>query len=405
MKKLLFIYLSIFTVFIVSCGNKVLNPTESVDGITYYDVSNTETAKFNISVFTYDLNNPEIVKGEEFKKIAESSHAIVYIQNGQSVDMSNVKKFFSKFEENYDEELRIYGEPISFPSINNDKVVFLIYNFFTKTDLGGAGFSNPYDLYDNHSETLNHGKYLYIHSEYLKDPDRVAATMLHEFQHLINASVNIIKGGKAMDLWLNEALSESTSVLFAPVIYNNDRKTIFNGLSYYSFYSWYIGDIIPINGIIQFSYCSSSIFMKWIEHIGGIETIRDIAHSSPSSDTRSRLVDSVKDLKIGDNVEQIFVSWIKDIYKGNLPDIKVDVMDFSKFAGLITPGKGLPLAPGAFIIYDATKYNLDNLQGLSKELLDESKNLYLVWNPNFDSVDVDGKIDPSSVIWINATPK
>ena len=97
MKKLLFICLSIFTVFILSCGNKVLNPTESVDGIVYYDVNNTETAKFNISVFTYDLNKPEIVKGEEFKKIAESSHAIVYIQNGQSVDMSNVKKFFSKF--------------------------------------------------------------------------------------------------------------------------------------------------------------------------------------------------------------------------------------------------------------------------------------------------------------------
>ena len=220
MKKLLFICLSIFTVFIVSCGNKV---TEPMEAIVYYDVNNAETAKFNIYVFTYDLNKPEIVKGEEFKKIAESSHAIVYIQSGQSVDMSNVKKFFSKFEENYDEEIRIYGEPISFPSINNDKVVFLIYNFFTKTDLGGAGFSNPYDLYDNHAETINHGKYLYIHTKYLEKPDMVAATMFHEFQHLINASVNIIKGGKAMDLWLNEALSESTSVLFnATTVINND---------------------------------------------------------------------------------------------------------------------------------------------------------------------------------------
>ena len=96
MKKLLFIYLSIFTVFIVSCGNKVMNPTESVDGITYYDVNNTETDKFNIANLN-EKNGIDSIASSEFKKIAESSHAIVYIQNGQSVDMSNVKKFFSKF--------------------------------------------------------------------------------------------------------------------------------------------------------------------------------------------------------------------------------------------------------------------------------------------------------------------
>lgn len=114
MKKLLFIYLSIFTVFILSCGNKVMNPTESVDGITYYDVNNTETAKFNISVFYEDLNKPEVLNDIEFKKVAESDNAIVYIESGQSFDMNNVKSFFYKFEENYDEEVRIYGEPIYF---------------------------------------------------------------------------------------------------------------------------------------------------------------------------------------------------------------------------------------------------------------------------------------------------
>ncbi len=116
MKKLLFIYLSIFTVFILSCGNKVTKPSVSGNYIIYYDVNNAETAKFNIAVFHNDPNNPEIVKDTEFKKIAESSHAIVYIQSGQSFDMNNVKKFFAAFEENYDEEVRIYGEPISFPN-------------------------------------------------------------------------------------------------------------------------------------------------------------------------------------------------------------------------------------------------------------------------------------------------
>ncbi|MEI0550063.1 hypothetical protein R4K89_07075 [Brachyspira intermedia] len=46
-----------------------MNPIESVDGITYYDVNNTETAKFNIAVFYDDPNNPEIVKDTKFKKL------------------------------------------------------------------------------------------------------------------------------------------------------------------------------------------------------------------------------------------------------------------------------------------------------------------------------------------------
>ena len=355
MKKLLFIYLSIFTVFILSCGNKVTKPMEA---IVYYDVNNTETAKFNIYVFTYDLNKPEIVKGEEFKKIAESSHAIVYIQSGQSFDMNNVKSFFTEFEANYEEEVRIYGEPISFPSINDDKVVFLIYNFFTKTDLGGAGFSNPYDLYDNHSETLNHGKYLYIHTKYLETPNMVVATMMHEFQHLINASVNIIKGGKAMDLWLNEALSESTSVLFAPAI-SGGRNKIFNLLPYYSFYSWYINDIIPTRSsfdAINVSYSSSSVFMEWILEKGGKEAIRAIANSDPSLETRARLVNSVQGLNIGNNIEEIFISWIKDIYYGRLNQFTVRPFDFwdDTYSNLLMdPNKGLALLPGGFIIYDA----------------------------------------------------
>ncbi|WP_300742552.1 hypothetical protein [uncultured Brachyspira sp.] len=235
MKKLLFIYLSIFTVFILSCGNKVMNPTESVDGITYYDVNNTETAKFNISVFYEDLNKPEVLNDIEFKKVAESDNAIVYIESGQSFDMNNVKTFFYKFEENYDEEVRIYGEPISLPNINNDKLVFLIYNFFPKYPLAGGGFFNISDLYDNKKDpVLNKGKYMYINITTISYTDEIVGTMLHEFQHLINASVNLINGGKAMDLWLNEALSESTSVLFSPFT-ADDRKKIFSLFHYYSF--------------------------------------------------------------------------------------------------------------------------------------------------------------------------
>lgn len=282
-------------------------------------------------------------------------------------------------------------------------MVFLIYNF--NSGIAGIGLSNPYDLYDNHPKTLNHGKYLYIYAAYLGKPDMVAGIMLHEFQHLINVSVNRVNEKQTMNLWLNEALSESTSVLFAHGI-SRGRNKIFNLLPYYSFYSWYINDIIPTRSsfdAINVSYSSSSVFMKWILEKGGKEAIRDIAHSSPSLDTRTRLVNSVQGLNIGNSVEEIFKSWIKDIYYGRLNQFTVRPFDFwdDTYSNLLMdPNKGLALVPGGFIIYDANKYNLDNIQGLKKQVLDAENNLYLVWNPKFDSVDVEGKINANDVIWI-----
>ncbi|WP_297247427.1 hypothetical protein [uncultured Brachyspira sp.] len=282
-------------------------------------------------------------------------------------------------------------------------MVFLIYNF--NSGIAGIGLSNPYDLYDNHPKTLNHGKYLYIYAAYLGKPDMVAGIMLHEFQHLINVSVNRVNEKQTMNLWLNEALSESTSVLFAHGI-SRGRNKIFNLLPYYSFYSWYINDIIPTRSsfdAINVSYSSSSVFMKWILEKGGKEAIRAIANSDPSLETRARLVNSVQGLNIGNSVEEIFKSWIKDMYNGKVSDIKFDTMDFmdDRFdRTLMDSSQRLPLAPGGFIIYDANKYNLDNIQGLKKQVLDAENNLYLVWNPKFDSVDVEGKINANDVIWI-----
>ena len=100
MKKILFIYLTIVMAFIVSCNNKSLNPTDNSNGITYYDPANAETAKFNIANLN-ENNGIDGIASSEFKKIAESSHAIVYIQSSQTFDMNNVKSFFNKFEENY----------------------------------------------------------------------------------------------------------------------------------------------------------------------------------------------------------------------------------------------------------------------------------------------------------------
>ncbi|WP_258222293.1 hypothetical protein [Brachyspira hampsonii] len=142
--------------------------------------------------------------------------------------------------------------------------------------------------------------------------------------------------------------------------------------------------------------------MRWINHIGGKEAIRAIAHSSPSLDSKTRLVNSLQSLNIGNSVEEIFISWIKDIYKDNLTDVKVQNIPFDAFVNSLTdPSKGLPLAPGGFIIYDADEYDLNNQQ-VKTEVLDSQNNIYLAWNGNFNSVSSSGVVNPNDVICINA---
>ncbi|WP_258222294.1 hypothetical protein [Brachyspira hampsonii] len=113
-------------------------------------------------------------------------------------------------------------------------MVFLIYNFYPNSDPGDfAGFFYEANLFDSEA-AVNKGKYMYININSINDPDAVVGTMLHEFQHLINASVNLKNSGKKMDLWLNESLSESTSVLFEPFTADS-RKRFFNNYPYLFF--------------------------------------------------------------------------------------------------------------------------------------------------------------------------
>ena len=59
------------------------------------------------------------------------------------------------------------------------------------------------------------------------------------------------------------------------------------------------------------------------------------------------------------------------------------------------------MVPGAFIIYPKSKYDLNNT-AIKEEVLDAANNIYLAWNPNFDSIDADGYVTDKDIIWIDA---
>ena len=59
---------------------------------------NNSAYQNDMADIVFENNGIDSIASSEFKKIAESSHAIVYIQSGKSFDMNNVKTFFYKFE-------------------------------------------------------------------------------------------------------------------------------------------------------------------------------------------------------------------------------------------------------------------------------------------------------------------
>ena len=389
---------------ILSCNKQPTNPNLSTGEIVYYDPANAEIARFN--VMRRDGNGtfePNI----EFKKIAESSSAVVYIDNAINFDMNNVKSFFSKFNSHYYEEIYIYGEHSDLD--HNGKIIFLIYKFYLQPTSGGsAGFFNSDDLFDNKKSTINKGEYLYINSDLINEPDMLAATMLHEFQHLINANVNMINGNTAMDLWLNEALSESTTILFSPFIADTNQLLLFNIIPYYSFCSWYLGGITA--SYSQFpstviSLGSSSTFMRWVYHLGGKELIRDIAHSSNQLLSDKRIINSIKNrlpnLNNISSMEDLLIAWITDIYNGKLPGAKVntytpDASIFVKFGGLEKTDGNLPIAPGGIVLY---RNDNGDPAGIKTKVLDENKKISIAINNNFlSTIYPDGTINNEYVI-------
>ena len=132
-----------------------------------------------------------------------------------------------------------------------------------------------------------------------------------------------------MDVWLNEALSESTSLLFSKSI-EDMRVKSFNETPYYSFYSWYFkyskdNDIFETPLMEAASYAPASVFMKWIDgQTGGNQEIyKKIASSANIKDGEQRLLDSVKALNsnLGTDMDTLLFNWIKGVNNGDIKDI------------------------------------------------------------------------------------
>ena len=200
-------------------------------------------------------------KRYNFNKIAEYDKLIIYLQDGSGYKPESVDYIANVFNDNYDEEVRIYGEHTDVDK--NGKIIILLLELNASYS-GGVitGYFYGADLILNQN---NNAEILYMDIKMLNDnPQYMAGTIQHEFQHLINYNVNYIQNKREMSTWLNEALSESTSVLFSPTTVNSRINEFNNMQGYYCFYTWNL----PLQNIFA-NYPSASVFMNWLYQKNG----------------------------------------------------------------------------------------------------------------------------------------
>ena len=320
------IFITLISSILISC----YSPFYSIDtdGFSVY------RASLSGSGLSSDFIKATIVK--------ETENLIVYIERGETYNSSSLDLACEEFEKYYNKEKSIYGNHTDVDK--NGKIIILFLDLNPKYGSSSSilnGYFNPADLIDGQG---NNADMLYMDLSGLNNnPDYMAGTILHELQHLINYNVNVLGNGSEMDVWLNEALSESTSVLFNEATIKS-RNIEFNNINYYCFYTW----DLPIN--VFANYPSASVFMNWLYIRSGYseEIFKNIA-SSKSASSYNRVLSAAS--SISSAWDSLLLQWIDDVNSGIVTGAKINKIT-NNYAYI-------PLYPGALLVFNS--YNIGSV--------------------------------------------
>ncbi|MEI0594418.1 peptidase M30 [Brachyspira pilosicoli] len=286
----------------------------------------------------------------------ETENLIVYVEKDESYNSSSLDLVCNEFEKHYAKEKSIYGNHTDVD--NNGKIIILFLDLNPESGNGSIlnGYFNPADLIDGQG---NNADMLYMDLGGLNNnPYYMAGTILHELQHLINYNVNVLGNGRDMEVWLNEALSESTSVLFNRTTVNS-RNIEFNNINYYCFYTW----DLPIN--VFANYPSASVFMNWLYIKSGYNDniFKNIAASKEVNAYR-RVLSTVD--TISSSWDSLLIQWIEDVNNGLVSGAKINKID-KTYANTY-----IPLYPGALSVFN--QLVVGNIDTSSISLLKSKQN-------------------------------
>ncbi|MEI0621109.1 peptidase M30 [Brachyspira pilosicoli] len=286
----------------------------------------------------------------------ETENLIVYVEKDESYNSSSLDLVCNEFEKYYAKEKSIYGNHTDVD--DNGKIIILFLDLNPESGNGSIlnGYFNPADLIDGQG---NNADMLYMDLGGLNNnPYYMAGTILHELQHLINYNVNVLGNGRDMEVWLNEALSESTSVLFNRTTVNS-RNIEFNNINYYCFYTW----DLPIN--VFANYPSASVFMNWLYIKSGYNDniFKNIAASKEVNAYR-RVLSTVN--TISSSWDSLLIQWIEDVNNGLVSGAKINKIK-NTYANTY-----IPLFPGALLVFD--QLVVGNIDTSSISLLKSKQN-------------------------------
>lgn len=282
-----------------------------------------------------------------------SDNLAIYLQNSQNVSAYALNKLAQEFDYYYTSMTNIYGTHSDIDA--NGKIIILLMDI-NKTKGSGSqvlGYFNPSDMHGN-----NKGEILYMDlSNVNNNTDKAIGTIIHEFQHLINYSYVISGERNEMSSWLNEALSESTSILFNKTTAES-RIEEFNKKNYYCFYTWNAPEqkvTNETNGVTAnstFNYPSASVFMHWLYQKNGSNgsIFKTIASPRGLSDY-NKVLSAAKEIS-GYSVNSwdgLLLDWMSEIVTNGLtPSWNSSVKATNNLAS-----GNVNLYPGAMIVCDS----------------------------------------------------
>lgn len=331
------------------------------------------------------INEEEVLIRFNANKIASSSIADAYIQEGYHIDKDIVNKIMDNFTQIFIDNIETYGAITDVDQ--NKKILLVFFNINGDKVLSGESYIGGYfysgDLISGEG---NDGEILYIDCINVENNvDALCGTIAHEFQHLINYYMNDILLERPSDLWLNEALSESSEILYRKAIpqhrliyYNRDPKNIIANGQY--FYIW--------NNIVE-NYSTVSLFMYWLatHSANGYSIYKDIAQAGylyrgSYLAVLNAAKNNIPDLNRA-NWGKILLAWFEANYRNNLSGIYGYKGNIE-----ISPPRSATSSTGQINLYPGhgvyiSDINIPQVPGILYKNIDDIK---LALNPNVELV-------------------
>ncbi len=324
MKNILILFVTALTAVLLFSCIPLGEPVTCIEG------TNTTINLYNWSTNSVDEDIPVCT-------VKESTYAnFIMLEDSLSLlNTSQVDDLSSEFNSTIYPTMTSSFGPLESDVDSNGKVNIVMYDIeYYVDDVEIRGYVNSDDMDDTFDPTVegNNGEYFYIDvtSAFL-NMDKIKSSLAHEFQHVINQSVQLSNGNlNPMEVWLDEGLSMAAEHLIYGAGMVEERVTNFNtsedirnGDS--ALLVWVPNNAIP-------NYALSYLFVQWVTSEYGDNIYDDII------DQTTGTVQNVVSVTGASNFEDLITDWaidnmINTDYNGRLStlvEVKVPTQQISQ---------------------------------------------------------------------------